>query len=231
MRLAATEYGRVADLLQSLTPEDWTKPTDCPAWDVRALAAHMLGMAEMAASIREQRRQVKAAERRGGVFIDELTALQVEERADLSPVAIATRFRTVGPKAARGRRRAPGFIRRRGVPQLNMVGGKLEAWTVGYLLDVILTRDPWMHRIDLVRATGADHVLTAEHDGVLVDDVVREWSSRHGQAFDLVLTGPAGGTWSAGQGGPHLELDAMEFCRIVSRRAPGYGLLDTEVPF
>jgi hypothetical protein len=29
-----------------------------------------------------------------------------------------------------------------------------------------------MHRADIVRATGAGHVLTAEHDGVLVADVV-----------------------------------------------------------
>ena len=30
MRLAATEYQRFLDLLRSLEPEDWTKPTDCP---------------------------------------------------------------------------------------------------------------------------------------------------------------------------------------------------------
>ena len=53
MRLAATEYQRFAGLLPALRPGDWTRPTDCPGWDVRAMAAHTLGMAEMAASIRE----------------------------------------------------------------------------------------------------------------------------------------------------------------------------------
>ena len=53
MRLAATEYQRFADLLRALRPGDWTRPTDCPGWDVRAMAAHTLGMVEMAASIRE----------------------------------------------------------------------------------------------------------------------------------------------------------------------------------
>ena len=29
MRLAATEYDRFATLLLALTPEDWTRPTEC----------------------------------------------------------------------------------------------------------------------------------------------------------------------------------------------------------
>jgi hypothetical protein len=31
-----------------------------------------------------------------------------------------------------------------------------------------LTRDPWMHRLDLARATGHAPVLTADHGGVIV---------------------------------------------------------------
>lgn len=50
-------------------------------------------------------------------------------------------------------------------------------------------------------------------------------------ACRLTLTGAAGGCWSFGAGGPSIELDAVEFCRVVSRREPGTGLLDTEVPF
>ena len=36
-----------------------------------------------------------------------------------------------------------------------------ERWTFGYLIDVILTRDTWMHRVDLARAAGLPLVLTA----------------------------------------------------------------------
>ena len=35
-------------------------------------------------------------------------------------------------------------------PQIPGVTG----WTLGYLFDIIHTRDPWLHRIDLARATG-----------------------------------------------------------------------------
>jgi uncharacterized protein (TIGR03083 family) len=78
MRLAAAEYDRCAEMLRSLTPAQWAMPTDCPAWDVRQMAAHMLGMAEMAASIRENLRQQRKATKvagSGGVYIDALTQL------------------------------------------------------------------------------------------------------------------------------------------------------------
>ena len=68
MRLAATEYDRCAEMLRSLSPAQWAMATDCPAWDVRQMAAHMLGMAEMAASIRENFRQQRKAARAGGTW-------------------------------------------------------------------------------------------------------------------------------------------------------------------
>ena len=226
MRLAKTEYARVVALLEGLSAHDWTKPTDCPKWDVRAMAAHMLGMAEMSASIRESLRQMKAAEKRGGVLIDALTALQVSEREGMSPAAITARYAEVAPRAVKGRRRTPWFMRRQKAGE-QVVNGREEMWTLGFLVDVIMTRDPWMHRVDISRATGAPLVLTADHDGVLVDDVVQEWAARHGRPFTLRLTGPAGGVW--GEGGPELEFDAVEFCRALSGR--GAAPLDTEVPF
>lgn len=69
------------------------------------------------------------------------------------------------------------------------VGGVKEPWTMAYLLDVILTRDTWMHRVDLSRATARPLHLTPEHDGVLVAGVVAEWTRRHGTAYRLRLTG------------------------------------------
>ena len=231
VRLAATEYQRFTDLLRALAPDDWAKPTECPGWDVRDIAAHLLGMVEMAASIRENNRQLKLARRRDGTFIDALTSLQVEERRDMTPAQITARFAARAPKAGRARRRAPGFIRRRAMPDLQQVGGRDEAWTIGYLIDIILTRDPWMHRADIARATGAAHALTADHDGVIVADVVAEWADRHGQPYRLHLTGPAGGTWANGEGGPLIEIDAVEFCRELSGRGQATGLLATQVPF
>jgi hypothetical protein len=110
-------------------------------------------------------------------------------------------------------------------------GPPLGTRRLDYLTDRIYTRDVWMHRIDIARATDRPPVLTADHDGRLVADVVAEWAGAHQQPFRLALTGPAGGTWSAGAGGEQITLDAVEFCRIVSGRAPGTGLLAHPVPF
>jgi uncharacterized protein (TIGR03083 family) len=231
MRLAATEYQRILDLLRSLQPRDWTAPTDCPGWDVRAMAAHLLGMVEMAASQWENIRQITLARRRGGVYIDALTQLQVDERADMMPTQIIDRFAARAPKALRSRRRMPGLVRRCAMPVRQLVGNREEVWTLGYLVDVILTRDPWMHRIDIVRATGAAHVLTPDHDGQIIADVVTEWAARHGQPFELQLSGPAGRRRTVDRGGPRIEMDAVDFCRAVSGRGPAEGLLSTQVPF
>ena len=76
--------------------------------------------------------------------------------------------------------------------------------------------------------------ITREHDGAIVRDVVDEWSARHGKDYTLRLTGPAGGTWQKGTDGPVVELDAVEFCRVLSKRTGEVSLealLSTEVPF
>ena len=69
-----------------------------------------------------------------------------------------------------------------------------ERWSLAYLHDVIYTRDMWMHRMDICRAAGVAPELDAVHDGSIVQRIVQEWADRHGQAYELELTGPAGGT-------------------------------------
>ena len=234
MQLAAAEYANLVTLLRQLTPADWSQPTACPAWDVHAMACHVLGMAEMSASLLEQVRQMRTARAAGGLFIDALTGVQVRKHVHRSAAEVVDLLAATAPKAAAGRRRTPALARRlvmKGQP-VDETGTVTEAWTLGYLVDVILTRDTWMHRSDVAVATGRRMRLTADHDGVIVADVAAEWASRHRQPCRLTLTGPAGGSWSFGGGaGPSYELDAVEFCRILSGRGAGDGLLTTRVPF
>lgn len=235
IRLAATEYDRFVALLQGLTPEQWSAPTDCPGWDVRTMAGHVLGMTEMAASLRELVRQQLAAGKRqkrdGGLSIDALTAVQVDKNAGLSTAELVEAMRATGPIAARRRRRTPGLVRNRTLPEVQDVAGEEELWTIGFLLDTILTRDPFMHRIDICRATGVRHEATAEHEGHIVADVVREWADRHGAPYLLELSGPAGGRWEKSGSGEQINMDALEFCRAVGGRATYDGLLSVQVPF
>ena len=234
MRLAAREYELVVELFERLSPEQWHASTECAGWDVRAMGGHMLGMAQMAASVPEMLRQQMLATRRhkreGGLSIDALTAVQVDKNAALSTQALVEAMRETGPKAARGRRRTPSLIRSRSMGEQEGPTGDKEEWTFGYLTDTVLTRDPFMHRIDIARATGVQLEPTPDHEGRIVDDVVQEWAGRHGQPFVLDLAGPAGGRWDHG-GGERIAMDAFEFCRVLSGRAPGSGLLAVPVPF
>jgi len=235
LRLAAAEYARMADALAALGPDDWSRPTDCTAWDVRRLGCHMVGMAAMVTTpwetARQQRRAAADAEARGIDPLTALTALQVSEREHWSPADVVAGARKVGPRAVRGRRFVPGFLRRRPLPEPQHVNGRDETWALGFLVDVVLTRDPWMHRMDLARAVGAEPLLTPEHDGVIVADVVQEWADRHGRPYSLTLSGPAGGSWSRAGDGPRIEMDAIDFCRVISGRGAAEGLLTTQVPF
>lgn len=235
MALAAEEYARFARVLGGLSDDDWRAPTPCPGWTVRDMAGHTLGMAELGASVPEMARQIfqasRTAKRTGTPQIDALTALQVRKHHDLSTDQLVSAMERIGPRAVAGRRRRPGFMRSQVITDSGPDGSSPERWRVGYLIDTVLTRDPWMHRSDIAHALGRPMELTPDHDGVLVADVVADWARRHGQPYDLTLTGPAGGHWHAGEGGVSITCDAEEFCRVVSGRGSGRGLLSTFVPF
>lgn len=232
MDLAAVEYRRFGALIRSLSPADWSRPTDCTSWDVKAVVAHNLGNMESNASIRENVHQMRTAMKRsksnGTSMVDELTGLQVSERAFLTPADMCERVEQLAPRALAGRRRTPALLRRTvkiSVPPPH------EQMSLGFLIDQILTRDMWMHRIDIARATGREISLDADHDGRIVAEIVGDWAHNHGQPFDLVLDGPAGGHFQSGEAPDQLRLDAVDFARIVSGRHdhPVSGLLATEV--
>jgi uncharacterized protein (TIGR03083 family) len=236
MRHQADELDRTLALLRSLDDQAWTAATACPAWDVRTMYSHVLGACEAGASIRENVRQMRRARayrsRHGGPLEAALSAIQVHDRARLSPAQIIERLTAAAPKTVRGRTRIPTLIRYHA--KLAVDGPVHETWHLGYLIDTIYLRDLWMHRADAVGAVGRPLELSADHDGRIIADVVAEWARRHGQPFMLELTGPAGGTYARYPDLPqteHLSLDAVEFCRLLAGRGHPAGLLTTIVPF
>jgi len=232
MQLQATELDRAIALLRSLDSDDWATPTICPDWDVRRMWLHVLGACEAGASMRENTHQMLAARKRRkelGVPLEAgLSGVQVAERETLSPDELVDRLERVAPKTVKGRARTPRPMR---AIKIAIDAPVVEKWTLGFLIDVIYLRDAWMHRVDTARATGNDLVLTPEHDGRIVADVVAEWARRHGTAFTLELTGPAGGAFTSGGGGDPTVIDAVEFCCLLAGRGEATGLFTTIVPF
>jgi uncharacterized protein (TIGR03083 family) len=236
MDLQTTELQRTIGMLRSLSDEEWTAQTECPDWDVRAMYAHVLGACEAGASMRENMHQMRVArshrKSQGGPLEAALSNVQVRERADLTPTEIVERLEATAPKTIKGRRRLPAVVRKHA--KLAIDGPVHETWSLGYLVDTIYLRDVWMHRVDVSEVTSHELELSPEHDGRIVADVVREWAGRHGQAFSLELTGPAGGSFGSSPESSDAEsvtLDAVDFCRALAGRIPAAGLLSTVVPF
>jgi uncharacterized protein (TIGR03083 family) len=233
MALAAEETRQVLNLVDSLSASDWQQPTDCAGWTVRDVLGHLLGMWQLQSDPEERARQLTAASaaarESGRIRLDELTALQVANNAHLSSDELRQAMHDIAPRALAARAAMPEEVRAMAYdPEIPGV----TPWTFGYLFGVIHTRDPWMHRVDICRAIGGEMHLTTEHDRRLVADVVAEWARRHNHPFRLNLTGPAGGHFVAGQNSAdEITLDAVEFCRILSGRAEGSGLLSTSVAF
>jgi uncharacterized protein (TIGR03083 family) len=229
--LAEEEFRRFAALVGSLSQDEWTLPTDCTAWDVRQMVLHVLGSGDAQASFPEFVHQLRKGvplnrEIDSHHWVDGMNELQIRERSQLTDAEIVVQLTAVGPRAVQGRWKTPLPVRYLPIPFGPPVG-----WVpLKYLLDVGFTRDVWAHRIDLCAATDREMELTADHDGRLVADIVGEWASIHGQPFELVLAGPAGGRFSQGVGGEVVEIDAIEFVRVLSGRRPGTGVLANPLP-
>lgn len=237
-RFAQVAYDRLVALLMTLTAEDWRRSTECPAWTVHDMVAHMVGAARGHASPLEFMRQVAHGQRHREAFdgndTDAMNAYQVRRNAHLAPSELIAALRELAPRAVRGRRRVPALLRRRPVPLADsgsFPAGTPTSITMGELLDVTLTRDVWLHRIDICRAIGAQPDSDTDTDRRIVTDIVADWAARHRQPVQLHLTGHAGGHYEQGSAGRTIELDAIEFCRILSGRAEGDGLLRTKVLF
>lgn len=227
--ICLTEYGRLVDLLRELEPTEWDLPTDCTRWAVRDIVGHLAGAARnvgFTTMVPLALRGLRLQRSRGlPELVDGMNEAQIRDHANDTPAQLVDVLQTAAPRQAALRRHPHWY------------GQFLRFVSSGQLISMrdlyvrILNRDLWIHRVDISRATGKEIRLTPDHDGRLVEDVVAAWAARHGKPFTLQLSGPAGGTYARGVDGESLRLDAVEFCRTVSGRASGGGLLATAVIF
>jgi uncharacterized protein (TIGR03083 family) len=229
-RLARTEYTRMLAALRSLDGSEWQKQTDCAAWTVRDLLGHLVGAAEGFTSplqfvhqYRHGARLIAEGRTDGKQPVDGANAVQVAERADLSVNELIDRYQALIEPTLRWR----GRLRRMPVRMRDTAG----PFTFRQLFEVILSRDTWIHRVDIARATGKPFEETSGHDGRLIADLVRDWATRFVSPFQLRLTGAAGGDYRRGRGGDALELTTVEFGRLLSGRGKSDGLLSHRVVF
>lgn len=249
---AIAEYAAVLATLRELPPSAWSAPTDCAGWTVREVVAHLNGASEEWARLPVFVRHYARAlvRRRDGALIDSVNAQQIADRRGRSNEQLVAELERLAPRAVRGRQHTPSLVRRLPLPK--SAGGQ-PGDTMGYLNDVVYTRDLWMHRVDIARATGTE-LLASTAEPAIVGQVVRDLSRNWtGPACTLTLTGRVTGTWRLGPDpdGPTPEegvdavgvapvgtdqattdqatpaavtVDAVALCRLLSGRGDETGL-------
>jgi uncharacterized protein (TIGR03083 family) len=233
MAITAVENRRLWELLIKIKPEEWSWPTECTRWDVRAIAVHLIASAEAQGSVVEFFRQAlagpKLMDEIGGIYpVDGLNEAGLRARSHLKPAELPDRWTTVAAEGLDARSRMPRPIR--ALPVLRLAP---HFWKpIGYLYDMGFTRDVWMHRVDISRAVGRNFHATPEHDGRIVADIIAEWTTTHSDPYTLKLTGPAGATFvrDPADPGDYLEVDAIDCCRILSGRGTPVGVLHHPLP-
>ena len=232
MKITAVENRKFGEMMRALSSEQWCTQTECALWDVRAMAAHIVGSAASQASPREFLRQ-----KRGGKPIceeldsqfwwDGMNELQVRERTSLTTEQLVTEWDTVSLRALRSRSKLPRLIAGLKLLSLPEPVGRQP---LSYLFDIGFTRDVWAHRIDIAHAIGAEPDHDAGHDGRILADIVAEWAATHHQPFTLVLDGPAGGTYVHGAGGDEVHIGLVDFVRTLTERTTATGILEHTLP-
>ncbi len=218
--LMQTAFDRFIRVLERLAPEDWSKPTACTEWDVHDVVAHQAGGYLSGVSYGEMFRQYLRFPKKGQLPEDAINALQVGERKHRTPAELIAELKQTGPKAMCNW--AYGLHAIKWIHAPHAVGGFMS---LRYLMWVTHSRDTWMHRLDICRAADRPFEQTREHDGRIVELVVRDVANKlgkriNGRAIILSLTGIAGGRWQIGGGAPsaEMEMDALDFNIFVSGR-------------
>jgi uncharacterized protein (TIGR03083 family) len=201
--MARVELERFIALLETLSADDWLKPTYCTLWNVRQMVSHQAGAYAGYAGAAEFKRQWNPPPKpkSGQMVIDAVNDLQVADRAQATPAELIAELRQVGPKAIANRQSIPAAIRglRFHWASFNYAWRPFDMvralrWPYGptfvsfshseqalqglirldYVTDLLYTRDTWMHRMDICLATGREMVLTDEHDGRMMALVMRD---------------------------------------------------------
>ena len=221
--LARTELARFIALAETLSDDDWSRPTMCTAWSVRDILAHQAGAYASFASWAEFRRQVlnNPYARQEKQSVDGINRRQLEDRQGRPPAVLLDELREVGPRGIATRQKLPGFLRAIPFP----FGPPLGTVPFGYLTDNIYVRDTWMHRGDYCVATGRAMEMAAAHDGRITALVVRDLEkilrlATRDRGFVLEVGGPAGGVWQIGpRPAATIAMDALDFHILASDRA------------
>jgi uncharacterized protein (TIGR03083 family) len=219
-RLISIELERFISLVESLDSDDWGMPTACSAWTVRDILAHQAGGYASGTSYAEMMRQYSRLPKQGQLPEDATNDFQLSMRSGKTPAELIDELKLVGPIAAKKWAYHFRFVKPLTIP--HRTAGLLS---LRHLIWVIHSRDTWMHRLDISRATGRKFEQTADQDGriaalVMLDVATALTRKLDGRSIAFDLTGIAGGNWIIGNGeiAATIQMDTLDFNIFASGR-------------
>jgi uncharacterized protein (TIGR03083 family) len=232
--LFARQQAAFVDLLIGFDATQWNRPTVCPGWDVKDVAAHVLG--DHASRLSRNRDGYSPQRPRDGeslpTFIDRLNDEWVTAARRISPrllieqlsiaaSQIADFWQTVDPDTL-------------GEPVSWAGPGPAPVW-----LDAARDfSEYWTHHQQICDATGNAGLTGPQYLGPVIDTfmralphTLRNAAAPGGTAFQMTVAGPSGGQWTCTRGAgrwrlqrePHshpaarVELDADTAWRLCTR--------------
>jgi uncharacterized protein (TIGR03083 family) len=200
---AEAELAAFRQVVSELPGLDWDMPNDSIGWSARDVVAHVAGQYEELARPATFLRRLRAAKRRypDRIALDGHNQVQIDELADRSPAELTAHLARFGLKGLAATQRMPEILRRI-LSTIFFPEPPLPDRRLSHLFDVLTARDTWMHRLELVRATGGQS-RPHPHGAQIVAEVVRDL--QHGwrdKPFQLTLAGAVAGTWTIGNTTP-----------------------------
>ncbi|GLY72955.1 maleylpyruvate isomerase family mycothiol-dependent enzyme [Actinoallomurus iriomotensis] len=230
----AEQQAAFIDLLRRLDGDEWDRPTVCPGWSVKDVAAHVLG--DHVGRLSIHRDGFHALHPRDGeafpVFLDRINDAWVDAARRISPPLLVELLAAVADQII-------AFWR---TVDLDALGGPVR-WAGPephpYWLDVAREyTEFWTHQQQICEATGRPGLTDPHYVGPVIETflrglpyTLRDVAAPQGTGFQLTVTGPGGGDWTCTRGpdrwrlrrGPHprpaarLELDVDTTWRLCTR--------------
>jgi uncharacterized protein (TIGR03083 family) len=222
------------DLLRHLDTEQWAQPTICPGWNVKDIAAHVLG--DHIGRLSRHRDGYRPLHPRDDeafpAFLDRINDEWVTAARRISPRMLIEQLSIIGNQIV-------AFWQ---TVDLNALGGRVT-WAGPEPAPVWLdaARDfteYWTHHQQICDATARTGLTDPAYLGPVLDTfmralphTLRNVTAPDGTGLQVIVTGPSGGEWSCTRGPdrwrlqrqPHprpaarLELDADTTWRLCTR--------------
>jgi uncharacterized protein (TIGR03083 family) len=205
----AEQHAALVDLLRRLDADEWARPTACPGWTVKDVAAHVLG--DFVGRLSIHRDGVHVEHPRDGeafpAFLDRINEEWVRATRRLSPAVLVDLVSTVGAD----------IVRFWQTVDLDAVGGSVR-WAGPeahpFWLDVAREyTEYWTHQQQIRDATGRPGLADARYVGPVIDTflralphTLRDVTAPVGSTLRVGVTGPGGGTWTCTRGADRWHL-------------------------